>query len=105
MHGGQGGEGAASKLNMIWRHNVRTPATKAIIDLATPEGKLQKAWPGHQFQAGTERFQALLGTPHGSGVAFLVGQHPDIVGVGKMIRSVTIFKADENYHMLWRLSP
>ncbi len=47
-------------------------------------------WPGVPFAKGTDEFQAILGTPHGKGVVYLLVQHPNELPT-KNIQSVTVF--------------
>ena len=42
------------------------------------------------FAKGTDGFKALLGTPHGNGVSFLIAKHPKYMP-GKDIESARIF--------------
>lgn len=47
-------------------------------------------WPGVTFDAGSKEGQALIGTPNGGGVAWLLAQHKEQLGV-KVIDKVTLF--------------
>lgn len=93
-------------LKYIFRHEIVTENTRFIMNLAEPLNGA--VWPGHTFRKGTDEFQALLGTAHGRGIAFLVATHPDEMP-GKDIESVRClvtkdaFGRDE-YHMLFVLS-
>ena len=93
-------------LKYVFRHEIVTPDTRFIMNLAEPmSGAI---WPGHTFRKGTEEFQALLGTSHGRGIAFLVATHPNEMP-GKDIESATCFVTKDAfgrdvYHMLFTLS-
>ena len=100
----------ASKLKYIIRTNIATPETQSIIRQAVPtsvnpeDGKFVDPWPGRQFVPGATEFNALLGTPHGKGVVWLLTQRPRDV-LDKTIESVTVFSdPDSEYNMLWTLS-
>ncbi|CAF9923129.1 MAG: hypothetical protein HETSPECPRED_005248 [Heterodermia speciosa] len=49
-------------------------------------------WPGYTFtpQGEPDEFYALLGTPHGRGVTYLLIDHPNELP-GKSVESITIF--------------
>jgi len=83
-----------------------------IMELAIGAGEdeLNAPWPGHTFHLGTMFFVALLGTPHGRGVVYLLTQHASGLP-GKNIESVTIFTTEstgfteaEAYHLLFTLT-
>ena len=82
----------AGSLKYIFRHNCVTEATRAIIEIAAGVGvgSFSAEWPGIEYRKGTEGFQALLGTPHGKGVVWLVVDHPNEMP-GKDIESITMF--------------
>ncbi|KAL8994255.1 MAG: hypothetical protein Q9169_005724 [Polycauliona sp. 2 TL-2023] len=93
-------------LKYVFRHNVATFATKGIMEQAVgvAHNGLDVDWPGKKFEKGTVGFQALLGTAHGKGVAFLVADHVDLRA--KNVESVTVFTTDEgfDYHLLFTLT-
>jgi hypothetical protein len=39
----------------------------------------------------TEEGKALLGTPNGSGIGFLLAQHKEVLGMHKSVKQVTLF--------------
>ena len=105
----------------IFRYNHHTDATETIIKLAYPkdpssaelEPALQEVewnipWPGLTYFEGSEGFRALLGTPHGKSVAYMLAQHP--IGLaGKNIKRITMFTtsaggAEGLYCLLFELS-
>lgn len=72
------------------------------------ENDFYAPWPGHTFRSG-QFFTALLGTPHGRAVVYLLTQHASGLP-GKGIESITIF-TDENeteegevYHLLFTMT-
>jgi len=71
-------------------------------------GDLEAPWPGHEFKLGSNVFVALLGTPHGRAVVYLLTQHASGLP-GKDIESIRMFTTDENgfmtdYHLLFTLT-
>ncbi|KAL8670986.1 MAG: hypothetical protein Q9168_004500 [Polycauliona sp. 1 TL-2023] len=93
-------------LKYVFRHNVVTASTRDIMEQAAGVGRrrLDSDWPGIKLDRGGEKFQALLGTPHGKGVVFLIVDHADLAT--KNIESVTLFTTDEgeDYHLLFTLT-
>ena len=51
-------------------------------------------WPGITFDISTREAQALLGTPNGSGVAWMLPQHQSSFG-NKKVQSTTIFENEK----------
>ena len=103
---------SAGALKYILRQSIVTPETKGIIRQAaiTQEGEHDtrdwklKEWPGFEFEVDSVEFNALLGTPHGSGVVFLLLEHPNEMP-GKNIESVNIFATEDgDWHQLWTLT-
>ncbi|KAF2030701.1 hypothetical protein EK21DRAFT_111577 [Setomelanomma holmii] len=55
-------------------------------------GKSHMQWPGISFPMASDEVQAILGTPNGKGVAWLLAQHcGDEVVAGKVLEKVTVF--------------
>ncbi|KAL8966552.1 MAG: hypothetical protein Q9183_003320 [Haloplaca sp. 2 TL-2023] len=97
-------------LKYFFRHNVATPDTQQIIEGAAgnPFGaKWKGRWPGKRFAKGTPQFQALLGTPHGKSITWLIVEHPNEFPK-KDIESITIFTipdiTGEQYCILFTLT-
>ncbi|KAG8532521.1 uncharacterized protein KY384_002398 [Bacidia gigantensis] len=107
--------GQAGSLKYIFKQGIITPATQRIIieaagrqPMVEPTGNFvfDKPWPGYNFLSGSDTFAALMSTPHGNGIAFLLISHPDQFG-SKMIESITIFTITGQtppYHMLFTLT-
>lgn len=94
------------QLKYIFRHDIITHVTKTVIALAAGtdgEGEIPM-WPGRTFKLGDPRFVALLGTPHGRGIVYLLTQHP--IGLpGKSIATITAFRASFiGQHLLFTLT-
>ena len=85
-------------LKYIYRQHIATREVEALIEEAaekhSPTKEVMK-WPGTSFKEGEEGFLALLGTPHGSGVAFLLAQYPDLWPT-KKVSSITMFKTEDS---------
>ena len=61
-------------------------------------------WPGIRLANGSPRFRALLGTPHGKGIVFLITQHMNDLP-GKTVETITMFTDDAGeYSLLFTLS-
>ena len=97
---------AASTLKYIFKHHVVTDSTKHIMELAAgvDEDDFGEEWPGTTFQAGSIQFRALMGTPHGKGIAYMLIDRP--YGLrGKNIVSITMFVTDaDKYNLLFVLT-
>ena len=98
-------ETQVGSLKYVFKHDVVTAETKDIMKKAAllsdpeyagqdpdtyPDDSFSRQWPGLVFRNGSPGFQALLGTPHGKGVAWLLVDHPDEFP-GKDIESITMF--------------
>jgi hypothetical protein len=80
-----------STLKYVLRHNIMNPVTASIVEainIANSTTTLE--WPGTSYAATSEEGQALLGTPNGSGVAYLLVQHKQELG-RKTIEKITVF--------------
>ncbi|KAL9611048.1 MAG: hypothetical protein Q9167_004295 [Letrouitia subvulpina] len=97
--------GSASTLRYIFRVNVVTEDTKAIINLANdlePGPELDLPWPGRTFDMSSDEGKALLGTPHGVGIAYLIISGLSVLG--RRVPLVTTFSdIDNNYFMIFDL--
>jgi len=62
-------------------------------------------WPGARFPMGTSEFQALLDTPHGKGIVYLLVHHPNDLGT-KNIEAITVLTArpSRGIHLLFTLT-
>jgi hypothetical protein len=81
-------------LKYVFRHKIVNPATQNILNavLEKRNEKLQ-TWPGTKISMIESDARAILGTSNGHGVAYLLAQHKEQLGV-KVIDSVTIFESD-----------
>ena len=96
-----------ASLKYIFRHEVATANTRHIMELAVNVGEdaLDRPWPGVRFVKGSQQYQALMGTPHGTSIAWLLIDHPDDLP-GREIESITVFTTDseERYNLLFTLN-
>ena len=110
-------------LKYIFKHQVVTEETTSIMKKAAllgnpeyagrnpdtfPDESFNVQWPGLVFMRGSPAFQALLGTPHGKGIVWLLVDHPHEYP-GKDIESVTIFSTPStsglnDYNLLFTLT-
>ncbi|KAL8707078.1 MAG: hypothetical protein Q9225_007835 [Loekoesia sp. 1 TL-2023] len=83
-----------SKLRYVIRDNVGNEITREIIERieGVEPDTLDLPWPGHTYDMRTDGGKALLGTPNGIGVAYLIKDHSDVLG--RRIPSVRIFSAN-----------
>jgi hypothetical protein len=78
------------QLKYIIRYEIATAETTAIIEQAVGEEWQETQWPGLIISMNEERGRAILGTPHGLGVAYLLATHKLHLGE-KAIKSVRIW--------------
>lgn len=74
----------------VMRKHLNAGCMCEVEDQACPECGPQFAWPGVAFEVGAEEALALLGTPNGCGVAWLLGQHRALFG-RKVVKAVTVW--------------
>lgn len=91
---------AVASLKYIFKNHVNTEATEDVIWAALarkqPPEEFAPAWPGYTYTPGkddNDEFTALLGTPHGRGVAYLLADHPTGMG-NKRIESIVLFTSE-----------
>ncbi|KAL9011178.1 MAG: hypothetical protein Q9173_003952 [Seirophora scorigena] len=102
------------QLRYIVRENITTKLTRRIMEYikrARPDTDFLP-WPGRLYDAATsDEGKALLATPHGVGVAYMLGDHADALG-GRRYPAVCIFTAPtreegreekNDYYMIWEL--
>ncbi|KAL8760815.1 MAG: hypothetical protein Q9184_003019 [Pyrenodesmia sp. 2 TL-2023] len=89
----------ASNLRFIFRHGVANGVTRAIIDHVTgsKDGEFRSPWPGRTFDMRADDGKALLGTPHGIGVAYLIADHSDVLG--RKIPFARVFTAEDDENL------
>lgn len=90
---------AVQNLKYILRYNVQNDETTEVIMECLNHGT-PGLWPGIEFDINSEEGRALLGTPNGYGVGYLLLQHRADLGQ-KMIRSVNIFSSSARAPYSW----
>ncbi|KAH7400638.1 hypothetical protein DE146DRAFT_755098 [Phaeosphaeria sp. MPI-PUGE-AT-0046c] len=87
------------ELRYVLRYFVCNRATRDVIEGINPKHlHLDLPWPGVTYLATSEEGHALIGTPNGSGVAYLLIQHKSKLG-HKIIESITVFTS-EGYRLM-----
>ncbi|PSN61384.1 hypothetical protein BS50DRAFT_651489 [Corynespora cassiicola Philippines] len=96
-----------SVLRYVIRANITNKATLDIIEgaLSTTDQEAT-AWPGVTFGMNTREGQALLGSPNGTGVGYLLAQHKRQLGC-LTVGSVTVFLEENEgeYCLLFSIAP
>ncbi|KAJ5984854.1 hypothetical protein N7522_012050 [Penicillium canescens] len=82
------GSNKIKNLKYFIRKDVQNPDTLRIIDEAT--GNVAKEWPGTTFSMESDEGKALLRTPNGVGLAYMLIHKPEL-GV-KVPTQVRVFK-------------
>lgn len=96
------GDGKCVKgLKVITKCHAQNNATMRIGGQALGGANSWGAWPGKSFSNGSDQFAALMATPSGRGVAWLLLTHRDEFG-WKSVKSVNLWSdkdhnADSNY--------
>ncbi|KAI4198587.1 MAG: hypothetical protein LQ350_005178 [Teloschistes chrysophthalmus] len=102
---------AAGGLRYIIRDNIINNDTKGVIDqvFKIPSYSFDLPWPGKTFDvASSDDGKALLGTPHGSGIAWMMADNRGVLGPRGL--KVTCFTSDgfftpgTQYFMLFELT-
>ena len=95
-----------SDLDFIIHREIYTPKTKTVIDQILKRQNAQLSeWPGLEVSMLTPAGTALMGTPHGIGVAWLLIDRRSVLS--KTVASVIIFKTkeSEHYQLAYKLGP
>ncbi|KAF2798547.1 hypothetical protein K505DRAFT_357393 [Melanomma pulvis-pyrius CBS 109.77] len=89
-------------LSHVFRRLIRNPETRSVIDrILRDESKEPEMWPGFTLNIDTQPGKAILGTPNGSGVAFLLFEHKRQLG-HKYVDRVTIYhEIDPGDYSVW----
>jgi len=77
-------------IHELIQYHTGTPCSINIHDTGCPPCCQALAWPGWTFAIDSDDALALLGTPNGSGVAWLLTQHVELFG-RKMVGKVTLW--------------
>jgi len=81
-------------LNYVFRVQIQNAATSLVLNniISKHTTFTYEMWPGITFGMDTEEGKAILGTPNGCGVAWMLIQHSKAFGK-KNIEKVTLFHA------------
>ena len=63
------------KVKDLFRDNVTNPETRAVVDLAYPNGKSWRKGHSHTWKPTSPDFFAVLGTPNGQAAGWMLAQH------------------------------
>ncbi|KAL9581190.1 MAG: hypothetical protein Q9203_005995 [Teloschistes exilis] len=75
----------AAGLRYIIQDNVITEITRYLIEYIEvtqpPDHDLDLPWPGHLYNAQSWEAHMLLGSPHGIGMAYILTDHRNVLGI------------------------
>lgn len=102
----------AGGLRTIIQENITTPFTRALMEYieVAESDDLDLPYPGMLYTMRSDYAKALLASPHGIGVAFMLKDHRNVLG--PRYPAVRIFTAPNtvpfmsqkfNYFMIWYL--
>ena len=91
---GDESKGDIRGLRYVFRLLISNKDSQALVSktLANKGATIQH-WPGTSFTRSSKEFKALLGSPNGSGVAWLLINHKMQLGK-KTIAKITVFRHD-----------
>jgi len=91
-------------LKGVWQRQVMNPDTQSLaaylygVDTPKDMGRAGE-WPVKDYAPDSDEFAALLASPNGVGVAYLLLQHRDLLGT-KNITSIKVWR-EEELHILF----
>jgi hypothetical protein len=87
-------------LKYVFRHQVTNKDSIAVIkEVLERRAEQAKVWPGLQISMTERDAWAILGSPNGHGVAWLLLQHKDQLGL-KSVRAVTVYLCEGQWFCL-----
>jgi len=87
--------GNPGALKYVWRVNIFNPETYGIaLEALQRKYNEEPTTLGRRFSVDDEEGKAILGTAHGAGVAYLLAQHKEQMGM-KTMRGVYVFQSPE----------
>lgn len=91
-------------LRYIFRWNIQNSDSKALLQQVLAKQKLDepRAWPGTRLLMDSPDAQAILGSPNGLGVAYLLATHKEQLGF-KVVYSVSIFATEDDYSLCFEI--
>lgn len=79
------------ELKWLVRYNIANPTTRAVtVEALRRDGSRRTRWPGVSFPACSENFEAIIGTPNGRGIVWLLASHKREFGA-KTVESVRVW--------------
>lgn len=95
---------ASDPLKFVLQYHVKNPAAEAVVQLINSVNDTEvMPWPGTTYETATEEGLALLGTPNGIGVAYLLIQHKANLG-HKTIDKITVFRYQHRLMLLFHIT-
>jgi hypothetical protein len=92
-----------SELKYVLRYNVMNTVTNFVAEAINFANDCKTLpWPGVSYDADSEEGQALLGTPNGSSVAYMLIQHKHQLG-HKIVDRITVFDHDDQLMLLFHI--
>ncbi|KAH6858863.1 hypothetical protein BKA58DRAFT_444049 [Alternaria rosae] len=92
------------ELRYVLRYSVMDDVTRFVLTYLSLQGRFAlKEWRGTTYSAGSVEFNALLGSPNGAGVAYLLIQHKKGLG-HKTVDKVTVFKKKWDTMLLFHIT-
>lgn len=79
---GEKGEEEAHQLRYIFHTAITTNTTRHVMEYigGVQQDRLSLLWPGRGFNMSSREGRALLATPHGAGITYLIADHSDVLG-------------------------
>ncbi|PWY87094.1 hypothetical protein BO94DRAFT_546336 [Aspergillus sclerotioniger CBS 115572] len=83
-----------SELKAVIRFSISNLGAQAVMNTVTGGAVIGGYKSPMKFESGSANYNALLGTPNGSGVAWLLINHKAQLGI-KTIKSISLFRSKE----------
>jgi hypothetical protein len=84
------------ELHYVFQANIMNQESKMVIERAAG-GPNNLQWPGKVFEMASSEGRAILGSPNGRGVAFLLATHKELLGQ-RIIERVLVWRV---YSQKW----
>lgn len=92
-----------SELKYVLRYDVLNLKTGFVVEaINVANGADTMPWPGVDYDAGSDQGRALLGTPNGSSVAYMLVQHKRRLG-HKTVEKITVFRQHKKLMLLFHV--
>ena len=90
------------QLNYVFRFEIFNLDTKAVMQHIL--GGSDGSWPGIEVSMSDPGGLAMLGTPNGRGVAWLLATHQDQLG-RRTVESIRVWSTGSDYHAYFKIVP